>query len=279
VRSATYSAPTEFKEIRLQNCHLAYKDSPFRGCYVPHKPATLQSPPRGCSMSLHKEVCGVASTDLSSRLRTRRQQTARVATVALVAVAYFAVIIVVLHFLRADLNPISSPTSEYAVGRYGFLMSSAFFSMSLGSFALVIGLYRGVSKRARSGIGLVLLGVWAVGVLIAMSFPIDPEGAPQTISGTIHRINGPLGFLSLTAGTILVSRRFKQDGLWRPIHRSAVILSLVMLTAFIANFLNIATASGFGGLCQRIFLVAFVTWFLLTATRLRSISSRSVRSR
>jgi bacteriorhodopsin len=220
----------------------------------------------------------VASTDLSPSLRTR-QQMARVATIALVGVAYFAVIIVVLHFLRPELNPISSPTSEYAVGRYGFLMTSAFFSMSLGSFALLIGLYRGISQRARSGIGLVLLGIWAVGVLIAMSFPIDPEGAPQTISGTIHRINGPLAFLSLTAGTILVSRRFKQDGLWRPIHRTAVILSLVMLAAFIATFLNIATASGFAGLCQRIFLVAFVTWFLLTAARLRSISSGSVPSR
>jgi hypothetical protein len=51
----------------------------------------------------------------------------------------------VLHFLRPDLNPISTPTSEYAVGPYGFLMTSAFFGMSLGSFALVIGLYRGVS--------------------------------------------------------------------------------------------------------------------------------------
>jgi bacteriorhodopsin len=221
----------------------------------------------------------VASTDLSPSLRTRRQQTARVATVALVGVAYFAVIIFVLHFLRADLDPISTPTSEYAVGRYGFLMTSAFFGMSLGSFALVIGLNRGVTQRARSGIGLVLLGIWAVGVLIAMSFPIDPEGAPQTISGTIHRINGPLGFLSLTAGTILVSRRFKQDGLWRPIHRTAVILSLVMLAAFISNFLNIATASGFAGLCQRMFLVAFVTWFLLTAVRLRSISSGYLPSR
>jgi len=112
-----------------------------------------------------------------------------------------------------------------------------------------------------------------------MSFPIDPEGAAQTISGTIHRINGPLAFLSLTAGTILVSRRFKQDGLWRPIHRTAVILSLVMLAAFIANFVNIATASGFAGFCQRIFLVAFVMWFFLTAARLRSISSGSVPCR
>jgi hypothetical protein len=216
----------------------------------------------------------MSSTNLSPSLRTRTQL-ARVAKLAIVGIAYFALIIVALHFLRPDLNPLSRPTSEYAVGPYGFLMTSAFFSMSLASFALVIGLYQGVSQRARSRIGLALLGIWAVGVLIAMIFPIDPEGAPQTISGTIHRINGPVTFLSLTAGTILVSRRFKQDEKWRPFHRSALILSLVMLAVFIATFVNIATGSAFAGLCQRIFLAAFVTWFFLTATRLRSIAAGS----
>jgi hypothetical protein len=217
----------------------------------------------------------MSSTNLSPSLHTRTQL-ARIATLAVAGIAYFALIIVALHFLRPDLNPLSQPTSEYAVGPYGLLMTSTFFSMSLASFALVIGLYQGVSQRARSRIGLALLGIWAVGVLIAMTFPIDPEGAPQTISDTIHGINGPLAFLSLTAGTILVSRRFKQDEKWRPFHRSALILSLVMLAAFIATFVNIATGSGFAGLCQRIFLVAFVTWFFLTATRLRSIAARSV---
>jgi len=220
----------------------------------------------------------MASTNLSPSLRTRTQL-ARIATVAIVGVAYFVVIIVVLHFLRADLNPIRRPTSEYAVGPYGFLMTSAFFSMSLASFALVIGLHQGISQRARSQVGLGLLGIWGVGVLIAMSFPIDVEGAPQTISGTIHRINGPLAFLSLTAGTILVSRRFKQDERWRPLHRTALVLSLVMVAAFIATFVNIATGAGFAGLCQRIFLAAFATWFLLTATRLRSIATGSVPPR
>ena len=217
----------------------------------------------------------MSPTNLSPGLHTRTQL-ARIATVALVGIVCFAVIIVALHFLRSDLDPIRRPTSEYAVGSYGFLMTSAFFSMSLGSFALVIGLYREVPQPARSRIGLGLLGLWAVGVLIAMTFPIDLEGAPQTISGTIHGINGPLAFFSLTGGVTLVSRRFKQDEKWRPFHRTALTLSLIMLAAFIATFLNIATESGFAGLCQRIFLAAFVTWFFLTAVRLRSIAIGSV---
>jgi hypothetical protein len=88
-----------------------------------------------------------------------------------------------------------------------------------------------------------------------------------------------LAFLSLTAGALLVSRRFKQDEKWRPFHRAALILSLVMLAVFIATFVNIATESGFAGLCQRIFLAAFVTWFFLTAVRLRSTATGSVPAR
>ena len=220
----------------------------------------------------------MSRTDQSPGLHARTKL-ARIATVAIVGIAYFAAVIVALHFLRPDLDPLSRPTSEYAVGPYGFLMTSAFFSMSLASFALVIGLYQGVSRPARSRIGLGLLGIWAAGVLVAMIFPIDVEGAPQTTSGTIHGINGPLAFLSLTAGAILVSRRFEHDETWRPLHRTALILSLIMLAVFIATFVNIVTGSGYAGLCQRIFLAAFVTWFLLTAARLRSIAIGTVSAR
>lgn len=211
----------------------------------------------------------MASTTLSSSLQTRKQ-VAGIATVSIAAVAYFAMIIVALHFLRPDLNPLSHPTSAYAVGPYGFLMTSAFFSMSMASLALVIGLYQGVPQLARSRIGLGLLGVWSVGVLIAMIFPIDLEGAPQTISGTIHQTSGPLTFLSLTAGMFLVSWRFKQDEKWRPFYRTALILSLVMLAAYIGTFLSFITGSGLLGLAQRIALATAVTWMILTAARLRS---------
>jgi hypothetical protein len=100
----------------------------------------------------------MSSTNLSLSLHTRTQL-ARTATVTIVGIAYFTFIIIALHFLRPDLDPFSRPTSEYAVGPYGFLMTSAFFSMSLASFALVIGLYQGVSQLARCRIGIGLLGI------------------------------------------------------------------------------------------------------------------------
>jgi len=191
-------------------------------------------------------------------------------TIALICIAYFAFAIVALHFLRPDLNPLSRPTSEYAVGEYGFLMSTAFFSMSVASFSLLIGLYKGISKPAQSRIGLILLGIWGTGVLVAMMFPINREGTDLTTVNIIHRTNGPLIFLCLSVGAVLISRRVRLDDKWQSFYRTALTLSLIMLALFFITGANIATKSGFEGLCQRTFLLVFVTWFILTTLHLRS---------
>jgi hypothetical protein len=196
-------------------------------------------------------------------------------TIALICIAYFVSAIVALHFLHPDLNPLSRPTSEYAVGKYGFLMSTAFFSMSVATFSLLIGLYKGVSKPAQSRIGLILLGIWGTGVLVAMLFPINPEGTEITTISTIHRINGPLIFLCLSVGTVLISRRVRLDDKWKPFYRTALTLSLIMLALFFITGGNIAAKSGFEGLCQRTFLLVFVIWFILTTLHLRSIITKS----
>jgi hypothetical protein len=106
-----------------------------------------------------------------------------------------------------------------------------------------------------------------------MLFPIDPDGAPQTVAGTIHTTNGRVAFPSLTLATILISRRFKHDELWRALYRPAMVLSLLILVAFFGVPVALITGLGFAGLAQRFYLVILVTWFLLIAARLRSIAS------
>jgi hypothetical protein len=213
----------------------------------------------------------MASTSLSLGLRSRTQL-ARVATVALIGIAYFAAAIIVLHVLRSSDNPLRQTTSEYAVGTYGYVMTSAYLSVSLASMALVIGLYQSVAPPARSKIGLGLLGLWAVGVLVAMIFPIDLEDAPQTTAGAIHSANGPMTFLSLSLGAFLVSRRLKYDEHWLSVQRFAFILSLGILGAFVVTGLNVAADTGLAGLFQRVLLMIFVTWFVVIATRLRMLA-------
>lgn len=190
-----------------------------------------------------------------------------------VGTTYFALVIAAMHFIRPDLNPIERPTSEYAVGPFGYLMTSAFLSLSVGTWALVIGLRRDLPHRAHLRIGTMFLALWGVGLVVAATFPIVPEGAPQTLAGTIHGINGPLTFLSLTIGMNLVSRAFTSDSRWRQIHRFAAALALLMIPEFVVG--GVARARGSGaGLAQRLLILTFATWFLLVASHLRSDAVR-----
>lgn len=211
----------------------------------------------------------MASTTTSTALQATGQAS-WAATVAIAGSAYFALAIAALHFLRPGLSPVSHFTSEYANGSYGFLMTSAFFSMFLATAALVVGLYQRMPQQALSRTGLVFLGLWGIGVAIAMTFPIDAEGAPVTLSGTIHQSAGPLTFLCASIGVTLLSLRFGHDENWRPLQRVALVLSLVIAAGFVATAYNFFTGGEFGGLMQRIVLATIVMWMLLIAARLRS---------
>ena len=196
-------------------------------------------------------------------------------TIAFIGICLFVILIIVLHFLPTGYNPLRRPTSEYAVGKYGFLMTFGFLGMSVGSFALVIGLYKGILKSARPKLGLILLIIWSIGVLIAMIFPIDPEGMLPTTTGKIHKANGPITFLSLTIGTILMSVGFKSDENWRSVSQPALRLSTIMLLIFIGVIVNFATGLKYEGILQRLYLITFSVWFIIVTLHLRQINSVS----
>src|SRR5579859_8202713 len=71
------------------------------------------------------------------------------ALVALGGILYFVIAVVLLHVFRPELNPVSHAISNYAIGPFGFLMISAFFTLALSEFALALGLARSLT-RSRS---------------------------------------------------------------------------------------------------------------------------------
>lgn len=181
------------------------------------------------------------------------------ASVAIIAFAYFLIVVTALYFLNPSYSLYRSFAGTYDLGSYEFLIASTFFSLGLGALALVIGLYRGITQSARTRRGLILLGIWGVGmllagifpanepgstvphmttVLIAGIFPVEVQATPETLFSWLHifAILGSLFSLSLAA--ILLSRRFKQDDNWQPIHRLAFLLTLLILASSILVFLR-----------------------------------------
>ena len=60
--------------------------------------------------------------------------------VVLVAICFAAMVL--LHVVRTDLDPVRQVMSEYANGRFGYLMTAAFYAIGLSSVVLALRLGR-----------------------------------------------------------------------------------------------------------------------------------------
>lgn len=223
------------------------------------------------------------------------------ATIAIIGFAYFVIAVTALYFLNPSYNLLRSVFGNYDLGSYEFLIASTFFSLGLGSLALVIGLYQGMSQSVRSSIGLIFLGIWGAGmliagifpandggstvphittVLIAGIFPVEVQATPETVFSFLHIIAILGSLFSLSLAAICLSWRLKLDEKWRPIYPLAFILALLMLTAsilvdsvlFLPSFSDRIIFTVIG-------IVIGLLWLFLVAARLRFIVFSAVSKR
>ena len=225
------------------------------------------------------------------------------ATLALTGIAYFLIADAALYFLNPGYELIRASAGDYDVKSLGLLAASAFWGLGLGSLALTIGLYQGASRSRRSWMGLLLLGIWGIGMFIAGvfpasdggstvthmttvrlagMFPVQVEANPDTAFGWIHLLDMLGSFLLLSIAAVRLSWQFKQDENWHPIYRMELILAVVMCVASILFWpaLLFPGLSGYTGLGPVIFmrlgLVIGILWLLVAATRLRFVLTRPI---
>ena len=215
-------------------------------------------------------------------------------TIALSGFAYFVIAVVSLYFLNPAYDLIRSFEGNYDLGSYEFLVASTFLGLGLGSLALVIGLYQGMSRSVGSWIGLLLLGILIAGifpaneggstvphittVLIAGIFPVEVQATPETTFSFIH-ILAILGALfSLTIAAIVLSWRFKREERWRSTYRFSLTLALVMIAAAILLFPAIFFGfhTEFYGFSLKFLTFSSLIWLFLIATCLRFGIDKSV---
>ena len=119
-------------------------------------------------------------------------------SVVVLGVATVVVLYLLLHVLRPDYNPLRRFLSEYAVGRFGVLMTASFLLQALIALALVVGVSRDVRHSGSLLIGCAFLTVAAAALAVAGVFPTDlsePAGdsaLPVTRAGVVHQSAGTL---------------------------------------------------------------------------------------
>ena len=60
------------------------------------------------------------------------------AWVAIASVVTFVLLLLLLHFVKSELDPSWHFISEYEIGKYGWIMQFAFLALALGNVALFV---------------------------------------------------------------------------------------------------------------------------------------------
>lgn len=201
---------------------------------------------------------------------------------------FFVVVYVAFLFIQPELDPLYRFGSEYAVGRLGWLMKTAFFCWGAGILAFVVALASGLDREVRSWVGIALFAIGAIGIFMSGIFDSDlmvpnPNPPPEWIEPPpsdeqkLHAVGGLLAFFAMMPGAGLVSRRLRLAGRLRGGYRWLRYLSWLTPAAFVA-FAVVFIPAGFAGLGQRIFLALLLAWLLLAARGVEKGEFASPRS-
>jgi hypothetical protein len=212
-------------------------------------------------------------TALDSDMQSRAPRTV-FATLAIACFVYSASVLALMHVLRPDLAPASHFVSEYALGRYGWMMGSSFLAMGFGCLMLLLGLVRIGIRSWVVWLGAGLLGVEFLGSLVAAIFPMDLPTAQSTLAGRIHDMNFLVGIGSFSLALLLLTAGFWSDPRWRAYRLTALTLVLLYVVAVILQFVTARPGMPYG-LVNRFVFATFIAWPLGAAIQLWRISRNS----
>src|SRR3954470_17216198 len=163
----------------------------------------------------------------------------------------FAVLVASLHVLEPELNPVRIYMSLYAVGRLGWVMTTALLALAAGAAALVVTLVTagalspaarpGTAPRSRAGVGF--LAVYALGVLTIGIFPTDGlDVVTPTRTDAVHAVGAQSLFAALTLAITMFTPKLRATPGWGDLFvPSAVIGAVAWVTLLFLPF-----AGGFG---------------------------------
>jgi hypothetical protein len=187
------------------------------------------------------------------------------ATIALVLISVFVLLVVVLHFLRTELSPLIRAVSDYATGRYGFLMTTAFIALSAGLASMTMAAFRRQEQSILTQSELVMLSISSFLVLLAGIFPSEQ---PITIISMIHIMASFLFFLIIMVIMLKSSIRLQRDGMLYGKNKLLLWIAISSPILFIL-WLGVFLLLGLSGLGQRIYILSWVSWLMLLGSGIR----------
>ena len=168
------------------------------------------------------------NTRLMSRARIQSDVSAPAARVATGAAVAAMLLLVGLHVLSPEFDPSWRVVSEYANGKYGWVLSLMFGAWALSQWAIALAISSQVKTRA-GRIGLYLLIASGIGEAMASVFDINQP---------LHNLAGAIGVPTMPVAATLIGVSFGRVPAWSAAKRSLVWtanLIWISLVSFIAT--------------------------------------------
>lgn len=149
--------------------------------------------------------------------------------IAIVTGIAYVSILLLLHLLEPEYNPTWRFISEYALGKFGFLMNICFLLYSAALISLVLAIKSQV-KNIIGYIGLVILAIGAIGIIMCAIFNTDPittDMAQISSNGKLHYTGASLEYTPI--GFLLLAFSLRKNEAWRPIFRKLLITSVISI--------------------------------------------------
>lgn len=200
----------------------------------------------------------------------------------------FLATLLVLGATRAGYDPVRHPGSSLAIGDLGWIQAANFVLAGVLTLAFAIGARR-VLRPVGGRWGPLLIGVWAVQLIVAGLFTADPvsgypPGTPAvpvrpTLSGMIHDAAAIPGFLGLAAACLAFARWFAVRGErgWAVYSGLSGVAFLTGLVAATPGFAQVPGLVEIAGLLQRLTVAVGMGWQSLLAVRLLRAPVREPR--
>lgn len=199
---------------------------------------------------------------------------AQLALVALSGISLALLLMVALHRLSREFNPITRAMSDYVHSRHRWLMVGAFGGLGASLLALAEA-FRHASLSAQEYAGGMLLGTAGAATLLAGLFPIDntPDGRFTTARGAVHAAAGYALSPLLVGAMLCLSTPWSRPGDSAVLQTIALGSAAVNAVAFAMLLLVNSMRLPIGGIGQRVFMALVCVWLVLTSIRLLTLAS------
>ena len=186
------------------------------------------------------------------------------------AMVLFVVVMTLEGARRPGYDAAHHTGSELELGPGGWIQRANFLLVGCGFAAVAVG----VQRTLQTTTGAVLLGVAALGLVMAAIFAPDPvrgypPGAssrtarPETLHAQLHEVSGPLMTLALFGACVVVARRL--DGGWATYTIATAVVGLVTTGWLIAAYRRDAA---YTGLVQRALIATYWLWITVLSLHL-----------